>query len=169
MVNAAQINVEDSHRADIVDRPSIPPKKEVLKKRYEYAPLNLPLPPITSNSFIHYMEYPDCPSLARTNKWLGCLPKKLRTQLVRQRLATDPNLNVTGWGIHIDESLNGEAVAIICVLIMIISGVCRTVILNYDRRYIRRLWDCELDCWDHQCRDCYVILHVATSIIVGLC
>jgi hypothetical protein len=37
-------------------------------------------------------------------------------------LAVDPNRNVTGWGIHIEEGLNEVAVAVIGLSILLISG-----------------------------------------------
>lgn len=94
---------------------------------YEYVPLDLPLPPITTNSFLHYMTNPSCPSLARTNTWLGCLPKRLREQLGARRLAMDPNHNVTGWGIHVEEGLNEIAVAVIVLSIFLISGAAGVI------------------------------------------
>lgn len=38
-------------------------------------------------------------------------------------MATDPNLNVTGWGIHIEEGLNEVSVAFISVVILLVSGI----------------------------------------------
>jgi len=69
------------------------------------------------------MEYPECESLKRTRKWLRCLPKRLGDQLGQQRLARDPDDEVAGWGIHIDEGLNEEVAALICMLVLLISGI----------------------------------------------
>jgi hypothetical protein len=68
------------------------------------------------------MTNPSCTSLTRTSKWLGYLPKRLREQLGAQRLSMDPNRNVTGWGIHVEEGLNEVAVAVIALSILLISG-----------------------------------------------
>lgn len=118
-----QLNVEDTFRADIVEKPSIPPKEEVLAKRYDYSPLDLPLPPITSNSFLHYIENPDCESLRRTSRWLSCLPKRLEEQLMSRRRYCEPDMIVTGWGIHIEEGLNEEALAFLTLVILVCSGL----------------------------------------------
>jgi hypothetical protein len=117
------LNVEDTFRADIVEKPSIPPKEEVLAKRYEYSPLGLPLPPITSNSFLHYLKSPDCESLKRMSRWLSCLPKRLEERLLSRRRCCEADAIVTGWGIHIEEGLNEEALACIVLIILICSGV----------------------------------------------
>jgi hypothetical protein len=117
------LNVEDTFRADIVEKPSIPPKEEVLAKRYDYSPLDLPLPPITSNSFLHYLENPKCVSLTRTTRWLNCLPKRLEEQLLSRRRGCEPDIIVSGWGIHIEESLNEEVLAFIVLIILICSGL----------------------------------------------
>jgi hypothetical protein len=114
-----QINIEDTFRADIIENPSIPPKTEVLQKRYEYSPLDLPLPPITSNSFLHYLENPQCESLKRTSRWLGCLPKRLEEQLLSCRRSRTPDTIVSGWGIHIEEGVNGEALAGVVLVILV--------------------------------------------------
>jgi len=118
-------------RADIVEKPSIPPKEEVLAKRYDYSPLDLPLPPITSNSFLHYLQNPECESLTRTSRWLSCLPKRLEEQLGSRRRCSEPDVIVTGWGIYIEEGLNEEALACIALLILVCSGL---VELTYSVR-----------------------------------
>jgi hypothetical protein len=118
-----QLNVEDTFRADIIETPSIPPKEEVLAKRYDYSPLDLPLPPISSNSFLHYLDQPHCASLAETTRWLGFLPKKLREQLIARRRSSEPNTIVTGWGIHIEEGVNEEVLAVIAFVVLVASGV----------------------------------------------
>lgn len=117
-----KINIEDTFRADIVENPSVPPLTEVHAKRYEYSPLNLPLPPITSNSFMHYLENPECESLKRTSRWLGCLPKRLEEQLLSRRRSSEPDTIVSGWGIHIDETLNEEVLAILVLIILMCSA-----------------------------------------------
>jgi hypothetical protein len=123
VLNDMIVNVEDTYRADIVEKPSIPPREEVLAKRYEYSPLDLPIPPITSNSFLHYLGNPECESLARTSRWLSCLPKRLGDQLVSRRRCCEPDVVVTGWGIHIEEGLNEEALACIALIILVCSGL----------------------------------------------
>jgi hypothetical protein len=117
------MNIEDTFRVDIVEKPSIPPKEEVIAKRYDYSPLDLPLPPITSNSFLHYLEHPECESLVRTSRWLSCLPKRLEEQLISRRRCSEPNVIVTGWGIHLEEGLNEEALACIAFIILVCSGL----------------------------------------------
>ncbi|KAE9365777.1 hypothetical protein N431DRAFT_472372 [Stipitochalara longipes BDJ] len=121
-VHFVKINIEDTYRADIVETPSVPPLTEVHAKRYEYSPLDLPLPPITSNSFMHYLENPECESLQRTSRWLGCLPKRLEEQLLSRRRSSEPDTIVSGWGIHIDETLNEEALAILVLIILLFSA-----------------------------------------------
>jgi hypothetical protein len=116
-------NIEDTYRVDIVEKPSIPPKEEVLAKRYDYSPLDLPIPPITSNSFLHYLEHPECESLTKTSRWLSCLPKRLKGQLAAKRRCSEPDMLVSGWGIHIEEGLNEEALACIALIILICSGL----------------------------------------------
>jgi hypothetical protein len=118
-----QLNVEGTFRADIVEDPSIPPKEEVYAKRYDYSPLDLPLPPITSNSFLHYLENPECEFLTRTSRWLNCLPKRLEEQLLSRRRSCEPNMIVSGWGIHIEEGLNEEGLACIALILLICSGL----------------------------------------------
>lgn len=117
------MNVEDAFRADIVEKPSIPPKGEVLARRYQYSPLDLPLPPITSNSFLHYLEHPECESLVKTSRWLSCLPKRLEEQLLSRRRCSEPDILVTGWGIHIEEGLNEEALSCIALIVLVCSGL----------------------------------------------
>ena len=92
-------------------------------KVYEYAPLDLPLPPITSNSFLHYLENPRCESLLKTTRWSTCLPKRLEEQLETKRRSSEPNVVITGWGVHIDEGLNEEALACITFLTLLLSGI----------------------------------------------
>ncbi|CAG8949961.1 hypothetical protein HYFRA_00004293 [Hymenoscyphus fraxineus] len=122
-VNFVKINVEDTFRADIIETPSIPPLTEVHLKHYEYSPLDLPLPPITSNSFLHYLENPDCESLKRTKRWLSCLPKRLEEQLLSRRISSEPDIIVSGWGIHIEETLNEEGVSILAFVILSASAI----------------------------------------------
>lgn len=118
-----QINIEDAFRADIIEAPSIPPITEVHSKRYEYSPLDLPLPPITSNSFLHYLENPECESLKRTKRWLSCLPKRLEEQLLSKQISSEPDIIVSGWGIHIDETLNEEGLAILAFVVLSLSAL----------------------------------------------
>jgi hypothetical protein len=120
------MNIEDTYRADIIEKPSIP-LKEVVAKRYDFRHLtchsHLPLPPITSNSFLYYLEHPECDSLARTSRWLSCLPKRLEAQLLYMRRCSEPNVVVSGWGIHIEKGLNEEALACITLIIFVCSGL----------------------------------------------
>lgn len=101
----------------------MPPQEEVLAKRYDYSPLDLPIPPISSNSFLHYLDQPRCASLARTTRWLGFLPKRLEEQLVARRRSCEPNTTVTGWGIHIEEGVDEEVLTRIALVVLIGSGV----------------------------------------------
>ena len=107
--------------------PSIPPKEQVMSKVYEYSPLDLPLPPMSSNSFLHYLENPYCESLLKTTRWSACLPKRLEEQLESRRRSSEPNIVITGWGIHIDEGLNEEALACITFVTLVISGIVSIV------------------------------------------
>ncbi|KAF4628716.1 hypothetical protein G7Y89_g9432 [Cudoniella acicularis] len=122
-VHFVKLNVEDTYRADIIENPSIPPHTEVHAKRYDYSPLDLPLPPITSNSFLHYLSNPSCTSLTRTSRWLGCLPKRLEEQLLSKCRSCEPDTIVSGWGIHIEEGVNEEALAILALLVLGLSAL----------------------------------------------
>ncbi|CAG8978622.1 hypothetical protein HYALB_00013222 [Hymenoscyphus albidus] len=126
-VHFVKINVEDTFRADIIEAPSIPPLTEVHLKHYEYSPIDLPLPPITSNSFLHYLENPDCESLKRTKRWLSCLPKRLEEQLLWRRITSEPDIIVSGWGIHIEENLNEEGRATLAFVILSVSAMVGVV------------------------------------------
>lgn len=117
------MNIDDTYRADIVGKPSIPHKEEAFAKPYDYTPLDLPLPPITSNLFLYYLQHPECESLMRTSRWLNCLPKRLEDQLVSRRRCSEPNVIVSGWGIHIEEGLNEEALACIPLIVLDYSGL----------------------------------------------
>lgn len=76
------------------------------------------------------MGDPECESLRRTSRWSSCLPKKLDEQLLSQRRSCEPDKIVSGWAIHIDETLNEEALAILVLIVMLISaavGIIYTV------------------------------------------
>jgi hypothetical protein len=87
----------------VSDRPcSIPP---VTRLDYEYIPRPMkPLPPMPADAFLHYLEHGKkdmCPSRCI---WLPRLPKRLHTSVAQAGEATE------GWGIHIIEGPNREAV-----------------------------------------------------------
>jgi hypothetical protein len=46
--------------------------RDTFRRRYNYSLLDLPLP-ISSNSFLHYVDLPHYTSLTKTTRGLGCL------------------------------------------------------------------------------------------------
>ncbi|KFY99200.1 hypothetical protein V500_01441 [Pseudogymnoascus sp. VKM F-4518 (FW-2643)] len=87
----------------ICDKPkSIPPKDTA---EYEYMPRPLvPMPPMPSEVFIHYLEHNDRDCSLTKNVWVPRLPKKLNKRMI------ECDIPAYGWGIHIIEGPNRHVV-----------------------------------------------------------
>ncbi|KAF4631776.1 hypothetical protein G7Y89_g6358 [Cudoniella acicularis] len=81
----------------------IPPKDA---DEYEYMPRPLvPLPPMPSEVFIHFLEHEDKDDLSLTKSvWTPRLPRRLHKRMIECEVPT------YGWGIHVIEGPNRNAV-----------------------------------------------------------
>jgi hypothetical protein len=87
----------------ICDKPkSIPPTNT---NEYEYTPRPLvPLPPMPSEVFLHYLEHEDKDLCLTKSVWTPRLPLRLHKRIIECDIPT------YGWGIHVIEGPNRSAV-----------------------------------------------------------
>ncbi|KAI6802850.1 hypothetical protein KC361_g973 [Hortaea werneckii] len=111
-----------ARQLDIYQTPAaIPPRKEVVEKRYHYfeSPLKT-LPPMPKQTFYQYFyrHEPGCTSLSS----LFCerLPKKLGASITAPSGADELAF---GWGLHIIEGPNKPVLAILVAIILSVSFV----------------------------------------------
>jgi hypothetical protein len=130
-----KFTAEDFHRVDILHEPPIiPPEAEVLARNYEYTPcpLNSP-PPISPNSFLHYLEYHATENSLRGRTWLNRLPKKLERSLLDLRRSTEIEKDIVGWRVHIIEGPNMVMITVLTVIMVGISGVV-SLVYSFSRK-----------------------------------
>jgi hypothetical protein len=83
-----------------IDIPCSIPPSDVPNYKYSPVPL-LPLPPMPTEVFLHYLEHGDIDNIHNRKCWLERLPIRLKSRIVDAR--EEP---VWGWGIHIIEGPN---------------------------------------------------------------
>lgn len=112
-----QFSVEDRYRVGILDKPlALPPKSEVVAKRYHYDPCPLENElPISSDLFLHYLFSGCIPS--RHLIWLPRIPRKLDQSIFASTAPVS-----YGWGVHIDEGLDYLKVFVLNLVILGVSG-----------------------------------------------
>ncbi|MCJ1290595.1 hypothetical protein MMC34_002135 [Xylographa carneopallida] len=116
-VELVQYSLEERYQVGIMLHPmAVPPKDEVDKHNYEYAPCPLkPLPPVPDNVFMHLLNNP---GPHRRPIWLHRLPKKMNHSLLN---SGDELL--TRWGLHIIEGPNWAAIWTAAFCLTFASGL----------------------------------------------
>ncbi|KAL8692509.1 MAG: hypothetical protein Q9218_002484 [Villophora microphyllina] len=127
-VHFVQFCLNDDNVGILQSPLSLPTEKDVLKSReWEFCPCPCPLkapPPIPTNVFLHLINS------KRTHPrgtWLRRLPKKLNRSIQQSCEVPHAGLEALGWGIHIVEGLNWQAVVLLyCVLALVGLAVAVT-------------------------------------------
>jgi len=104
----------------ICDRPRSIPPKEALEWHYVPRPL-VPLPPMPPEVFIHYLEHGQEDLNPNRSIWSPRLPKRLDGRII------DCGVPTYGWGIHIVEGPNREAVFWI-VIITVLGSILASIL-----------------------------------------
>ncbi|KAH7073391.1 hypothetical protein FB567DRAFT_611662 [Paraphoma chrysanthemicola] len=110
----------DAGSVGIYDKPlSLPPEDEVKRGAYHYheCPMD-PLPPIDHRTFFHYFWNHERHRNSKSTIFLERLPKKLNTTMREEQQLNKLNL---GWGVHIIEGLNKEAITLCLFFILLLS------------------------------------------------
>lgn len=124
--------LERNKTVHIFQKPSIPTKKDVNAKEWQYCPCPLrPPSPMPSSTFIHYLSRCSEDPTAGNGKsiWLDRLPKKLNEPL--KNTAEDLAM---AWGLHIIEGPDMTMIVwvMLCVLAICFGPVIAYVVLRKD-------------------------------------
>jgi hypothetical protein len=113
----------------ICDKPkSIPP---IDTNEYEYTPRPLvPLPPMPSEVFLHYLEHEDTDLCLTKSVWTPRLPLRLHKRII------ECDIPIYGWGIYVIEGPNRSVVFWI-VITVIFGSILASILWSSLRNDIQ--------------------------------